>query len=469
MVADPGREEDSAWQEPGVTCAGVLFWCHVAIDVLGIICIGLKTKWTKSRDVASEHMASQPNVPRQILCVPDQIDAFVELSGELQALVLRFQTLSTKDISSLQQHLDLLAHTLEKARAAGMPEVELAVAQRQRRKVHNIVQDLKGSIRVFCRIRPLNHEERELGEHEILHTPDDMTVRLGDGPNFHFDAVFNSSTQENVFDECKDLIQSVIDGYSVALFSYGQTGAGKTYTMYGDACHEGIGPRAIKELYDHMKAVEARIGFTVTARLLEVYQGAVTDMSPSGFGQPLASPVKTVRHEEVCHASTVITTAEQLLTFLVHGQNLRKTCATAMNAQSSRSHLVFIVEVASIDNETGQKACGKLLLCDLAGSERLKKSKVTGEHMKEAIEVNKSLTALFDVLEALTKRGPPKVIPYRNSKLTQVLRDCLGGTSKTVMFVNCSPAASSRSETLMSLTHAARAKKITNTPSRHRL
>jgi len=464
MVADPGREEDFAWHEPRGTCAGVFFWCHVAIDLLGIICIGVKTKWKKSRDVASEHMSSQ-----QILCIPAQIDAFVELSGELQALVCRFQTLSTKDISALQQNLDLLAQTLEKARAAGMPEGELAVAQRQRRKVHNIVQDLKGSIRVFCRIRPLNHEERALGEHEILQTPDDMTVRLDDGPTFHFDAVFSSNTQENVFDECKDLIQSVIDGYSVALFSYGQTGAGKTYTMYGDPCHEGIGPRAINELFDHMRAVEARIGFTVTARLLEVYQGAVTDMSPSGLGQPVPSLKQTVRSEELCHASTVITTAEQLLAFLVHGQNLRKTCSTAMNAQSSRSHLVFIVEVVSIDNETGQKACGKLLLCDLAGSERLKKSKVTGEHVKEALEVNKSLTALFDVLEALSKRGPPKVIPYRHSKLTQVLKDCLGGTSKTVMFVNCSPAASSRSETLMSLTHAARAKKITNTPSRHRL
>merc|ERR1712080_454441 len=129
-------------------------------------------------------------------------------------------------------------------------------------------------------------------------------------------------------------------------------------------------------------------------------------------------------------------------------------------------HLVFIVDVVSLNRETREKLSGKLLVCDLAGSERLKKSKVTGEHVKEAIEVNKSLTALFDVLEMLTKPGPQKVVPYRNSKLTQVLKDCLGGTSKTLMFVHCSPAASNKHETLMSLSHAARAKKITNTPIR---
>merc|ERR1719440_2685661 len=132
-----------------------------------------------------------------------------------------------------------------------------------------------------------------------------------------------------------------------------------------------------------------------------------------------------------------------------------------MNAESSRSHLLFCVKSVSINRETQQKLYGKILIVHLAGSERLGKSEVTGDGAKEAIEINKSLTALGDVIEALTKNS--KQIPYRNHKLTMVMQDALGGTAKTLMFVNCSPAASNADETLMSLKYATRAKKITNT------
>merc|ERR1719159_2243570 len=138
----------------------------------------------------------------------------------------------------------------------------------------------------------------------------------------------------------------------------------------------------------------------------------------------------------------------------------RAVAATAMNSESSRSHLIMMIKITTVNKSTNEQAKGKILLCDLAGSERLKKSEVSGDMQKEAIEINKSLTALGDVIEALTSKK--KQIPYRNHKLTQVMQDSLGGTAKTLMFVTCSPAESNTDETIMSLKYAARAKKITN-------
>merc|ERR1719189_3342151 len=132
-----------------------------------------------------------------------------------------------------------------------------------------------------------------------------------------------------------------------------------------------------------------------------------------------------------------------------------------MNAESSRSHLIFMTKIVSINKETKDRLQGKILICDLAGSERLSKSQVTGDGAKEAIEINKSLTSLGDVIEGLTKGA--KVIPYRNHKLTQLMQDSLGGSAKTLMFVNCSPANSNVDETINSLKYATRAKTITNT------
>merc|ERR550532_437636 len=137
----------------------------------------------------------------------------------------------------------------------------------------------------------------------------------------------------------------------------------------------------------------------------------------------------------------------------------RKVMATSMNSESSRSHLIFMVKVVSINKETKERLCGKILIVDLAGSERLSKSQVTGDGAKEAIEINKSLTALGDVIEGLTKNS--KQIPYRNHKLTELMKDALGGNAKTLMFVNCSPAESNAEETVNALNWAARAKKIT--------
>jgi len=151
--------------------------------------------------------------------------------------------------------------------------------------------------------------------------------------------------------------------------------------------------------------------------------------------------------------------AVDLMGLLERGAQQRMIAATAMSSESSRSHLVLTIKVTGINRETLQDLQGKIMLLDLAGSERLKKSQATGNVQKEAIEINKSLTALGDVMEALTQGQ--KQIPYRNHKLTQVMQDSLGKDAKALMFVNCSPASSNLDETLMSLKYGTRVKKVT--------
>jgi hypothetical protein len=152
--------------------------------------------------------------------------------------------------------------------------------------------------------------------------------------------------------------------------------------------------------------------------------------------------------------------ASDLTSMIDNGFNNRQVAATLMNAESSRSHLIVSVKVISVNKETNEKIIGKFLLVDLAGSERLKKSGVEGDNLKEAIEINKSLTSLGDVIEQLTSGS--KNVGYRNHKLTQVMQDSLGGTAKTLMFCNCSPASLNFDETLMTLKWATRAKQVTN-------
>jgi hypothetical protein len=275
-----------------------------------------------------------------------------------------------------------------------------------------------------------------------------------------------------VFEDCRDLVQSAVDGYNVTMFAYGQTGSGKTYTMYGAEGNEGAAPRTIRELFQVIEKGRDRFDYKVEASMLELYRNDLVDLLNVGKG--VRANKLNVKHDPKTNVVQIenLTSEEcscpaDLTNILERGNEQRKVAATEMNSESSRSHLVFLVRILSTNKETQEKFRGKILLCDLAGSERLKKSQVDDEGQKEAIEINKSLTALGDVISSLTqaqKKGV--VIPYRNHKLTQLMQDSLGGTAKTLMFVNCSPAASNLDETHMSLQYATRAKKITNTATK---
>jgi len=390
-----------------------------------------------------------------------------QLIAGLKKVMEEVKEVDTTSIEKLVAAKAKLSDAITSAKEACVAEVNLADAELRRRKIHNGIEDLKGSIRVFCRVRPLSKKEVTQGDHMITKQVDAMTVEC-DKHQFGFDAVFTPGTQEEVFEDCRDLVQSAVDGYNVTMFAYGQTGAGKTFTMYGAPGIEGTSPRTIQELYRILDLGRARYTYTVMGSMLELYRNDLVDLLQKGDKSKTKEAavklnVRTdkqgmvmVEHlqEEECQSG------EALSALLERGNKHRTVASTAMNDESSRSHLVLIIKIISVNKETKEQLRGKILICDLAGSERLKKSLVTAEMQKEAIEINKSLTALGDVIEALTKNA--KQIPYRNHKLTQLMQDSLGGSAKTLMFVNCSPANSNIDETLMSLKYATRAKQIQN-------
>merc|ERR1712039_1058645 len=228
---------------------------------------------------------------------------------------------------------------------------------------------------------------------------------------------------------------------------------------------EGTAPRTIDELFRVIDQGKERFTYTVMASMLELYRNDIVDLLVKG--NPAASKSKlNIRTDKTGAVMVDHLTQEEcrdekaLEDLLERGAEQRTVAATAMNSESSRSHLMLMIRIVSVNKETKEKLTGKILICDLAGSERIGKSQVTGDMQKEAIEINKSLTALGDVIQALTTGQ--KSIPYRNHKLTQLMQDSLGGSSKTLMFVNCSPASSNLEETMMSLRYASRAKSVLN-------
>lgn len=376
-----------------------------------------------------------------------------------------------KDIDSVKDAKDKLANAIKEALATGVAEQDLLESELWRKKLHNVVEDLKGAIRVFCRIRPMNSREKGMNDHMVTSQPNPMTLEVkedkGHVHSFCFDSVFTPGTQDEIFEDCKDLVQSAVDGYNVTLFAYGQTGAGKTFTMAGVPGDLGVSPRTIGEIFRVIKTNEDRYQYTVMGSMLELYCQDLVDLLVKG--NPAAAKQKLKIREQkdgtimVEHLSAEqVTSAEELQAIVDKGMNSRAVASTAMNSESSRSHLVLMVQIISVNRETKEQLRGKILIVDLAGSERLSKSQTTGQAQKESIEINQSLTCLGNVIENLTKPKKGVKPPYRDANLTMVMKDALGGTAKTLMFVNCSPSSSNIDETLNSLKYAQRAKKVEN-------
>jgi len=351
-------------------------------------------------------------------------------------------------------------------------ELHQAFAQEQtlRKRYHNQMQESKGAIRVYARIRP--PIKREDGEEMAARRIDAFSMEL-DGKDkraapkaYNFDSIFDGhNTQEDVFAECRGLVSSAIDGFNVTIFAYGQTGAGKTHTMYGSEGSPGLVPRITNEIFAVLGQYSHEAQAVVKCAMFELYRDELVDLFFVKAKGKVPPPldVKKDAKGSVYVANAELrdaTSADELLKVINDGQAGRHVSATKMNSESSRSHLIAILTIESTNRKTKQVSTGKLTLCDLAGSERVKKSEAAGEQLKEAQSINKSLTALGDVIEALTKHA--KHVPYRNHQLTMLLSDSLGGNAKTLMFVNCSPVASNADETGAALGYAARAKLIMN-------
>jgi hypothetical protein len=352
-----------------------------------------------------------------------------------------------------------------------------------RKQYFNVIEDMKGKIRVYARARPLSEKEIKEKQRFSLAFPDAFTVehpwRDERAPrSYAFDRSFDAgSTQESVFEDAQYLVQSAFDGYNVCIFAYGQTGSGKTHTVYGDSQNPGLTPRAMGEVIRiaNEGAKRGKISAKIEAYMLELYREQIYDLlrSPgekSRNDSNAAPPKLDIKKDSkgwvtVTNATVVpVRTKDEIMKVIETGLKVRKTASTEMNAASSRSHLIFSLVIETTDLQTQVVTRGKLSFVDLAGSERVKKSGAVGSSMKEAQAINKSLSALGDVISALAEEK--QHVPYRNHKLTMLMSDSLGGNAKTLMFVNVSPSDGNLEETQNSLTYAARVRAIKNTASK---
>jgi kinesin family protein C2/C3 len=347
-----------------------------------------------------------------------------------------------------------------------------------RRKYFNDLQDLRGNIRVFCRIRPLLGKEKDRGYGECISFPQEGMIHIIDASTsvkhqFEFDRVYNpESTQADVSADTTEYVQSVMDGYNVSIFAYGQTGSGKTYTMNGPTDNPGVNSRALKFLFELAKQREPMFEYKIKVSMLEVYNEEIRDLLRL-VSAKTKKERKELEKKKIVHKvrhlpdGTVevsdltwetVATDEDISRLQAEADSCRSMASTDMNAHSSRSHMVVIVDVDGFNHAANIQYLGKLYLVDLAGSEKLDKSKVEGDAKKEAIAINKSLTALGNVMEALQKGSSH--IPYRDSKLTDLMSNSLGGNAKTVMFINACPTAEHATETINSLRFAEKVAKV---------
>ncbi|GKV31984.1 hypothetical protein SLEP1_g40630 [Rubroshorea leprosula] len=398
---------------------------------------------------------SKAHLLKQKMCVEQQCQDVQELKHTLHITKEGMQILQVKcweEFNNIGNHLRSLAHA-----AAGYQRV-----LEENRKLYNQLQDLKGNIRVYCRVRPfLGGQSTRLVS--VLDNIDEGSITIvtpskyGKGRKaFTFNKVFGpSASQAEVFSDTQPLIRSVLDGYNVCIFAYGQTGTGKTYTMTGpkELTEEGLGVnyRALGDLFLLSEKRKDTICYEISVQMLEIYNEQVRDLlvsdgeirnsSSNGINVPDANLVP-------------VSSTSDVINLMNLGHKNRAVGATAMNDQSSRSHSCLTVHVQGRDLTSGTIIRGSLHLVDLAGSERVDKSEVMGDRLKEAVHINKSLSALGDVIASLAQKGSH--VPYRNSKLTQLLQDSLGGQAKTLMFVHISPEPEALSETISTLKFAER-------------
>jgi kinesin family protein C2/C3 len=346
--------------------------------------------------------------------------------------------------------------------------------------------ELRGNIRVFLRVRPLSRRERDDGETAALVPHGGLEARLSrpslsGSRSFAMDAVFGpDASQSDVFEEVAPLIRSAMDGYDACIFAYGQTGSGKTHTMEGTEEDRGVTFRAMSALFrEAERAREADgVSYAFQVTMLEVYQDKVRDLLALDPSDPKPHEVRrgpdgAARVENL--ERVAVTSSMDVMRVMRRGAATRKTGRTDANERSSRSHLVFTVEVEGRNDRKGETTKSRLNLVDLAGSERLSKTNATGERLAEAQHINKSLSALGNCMAALAAKQKARKraggdgsgdrsggghVPFRDCKLTHILSPCLSGEGKTLMFVHAGPAGRDASESQCTLEFGSRVRAV---------
>ena len=477
-LAATARERDEAFRELEATRETLASAMRAATDAQ-----------TESRRVAARLLDTET-------ALRDVRDTTVpSLRGALVAL--RRDAALARDAFSATFAERLFAATSRLAATSALYEKAAA----ENKKLHFAIQDLKGSIRVFCRVRPAvpGMDDERAAPAVAATTERDLVVtrreRRGEDAkltrrSFSFDRAFGpAASQAEVYEACGPLIRCVADGYDVCLLAYGQTGSGKTHTMSGpprgkrtflrktdeDADEGlesleslGVNYRALDDVFRVVRAREPVAEHVVTVSVLEIYneecrdllaQRGGTKIDVAGFGATNAGSERARNRAAADNVpdavARVARDADDVFAAMCEGEANRSTGATAMNARSSRSHSVVIVRVGAVSRETRARTRGALYLVDLAGSERVARSEASGDRLKEARHINKSLSALGDVVAALQEKRAH--VPYRNSKLTTLLRGALGPNGKAALFAHVSPAPASADESVSTLAFAERA------------
>ncbi|XP_077253842.1 kinesin-like protein KIN-14Q [Tasmannia lanceolata] len=375
--------------------------------------------------------------------------------------------------STMNRHVDL-------EREHNDLKLKFIEGAKERKELYNKVLELKGNIRVFCRCRPLNTEEIAAGASMAIDfeaaKDGELTVKANGAPKkvFKFDSVFcPQADQADVFEDTAPFATSVLDGYNVCIFAYGQTGSGKTFTMEGTEEARGVNYRTLKELFQIISERQGLFRYDISVSVLEVYNEQIRDLLVPSSQSGVAAKRLEIRQvaEGVHHVPGLIeahvNNMNEVWEVLQTGSNARAVGSTNANEHSSRSHCIHCVMVKGENLVNGECTRSKLWLVDLAGSERIAKTDVQGDRLRETQNINKSLSALGDVISSLATKSPH--IPFRNSKLTHLLQDSLGGDSKTLMFVQISPNENDASETLCSLNFASRVKGIELGPAKKQI
>ncbi|WOL10299.1 kinesin-4-like isoform X1 [Canna indica] len=432
-------------------------YCEMEKEMEGSTFIKSK-KENHAKKISKEEISKEKLLKQQMIFEQQQRD-IQELKCTLQTTKAGMEFMHIKymeEFSKLGDYVHGLAHA-----ASGYHKV-----LEDNRKLYNQVQDLKGSIRVYCRVRPFLPGQLSgstigsIDEGNItIVTPSKYGKETR--RSFSFNKVFGpSASQEEVFSDTQPLIRSILDGYNVCIFAYGQTGSGKTYTMSGPkALNEqtlGVNYRALSDLFKLSEQRRGIFSYEIAVQMIEIYNEQVRDLLVGdGLNKRLEIRSNSQKGINVPSANLVpVASTSDVIELMNIGHKNRAVGATALNDRSSRSHSCLTVHVQGRDMTSGSILRGCLHLVDLAGSERVDKSEVTGERLKEAQHINKSLSALGDVISALAQKNSH--VPYRNSKLTQLLQDSLGGQAKTLMFVHISPESDAIGETLSTLKFAER-------------
>lgn len=327
------------------------------------------------------------------------------------------------------------------------------------------------TIKVVARFRPQNSTEVREGGEPIVVFPTEDTCELRSkeaAGAFTFDRVFDmQSKQKDIFEfSIRPTVDDILNGYNGTVFAYGQTGAGKSFTMMGAGDIEnentrGIIPRIVEQIFESILVSPGNIEYTVRVSYMEIYMERIRDLlNPVNDNLPV--------HEEKSRGVYVkglleiyVSSVGEVYEVMRRGGTARAVAATNMNQESSRSHSIFVIQINQKNVETGSLKTGSLYLVDLAGSEKVGKTGASGQTLEEAKKINKSLSALGMVINSLTD-GKSTHVPYRDSKLTRILQESLGGNSRTTLIINCSPSSYNDDETLSTLRFGMRAKAIKN-------